>query len=134
MATTFVQAGRRYVFTAVANLTAGDLTYYEGYFGVVQDDVAICEKGVLILEGVWDLKNVYGGPFIPGSIVYAAPTVYPSGYATSIRLYMPATGLSSVPSGAHPVGRTWNATVAASAATAVARVKLFSDAAYIKQG
>lgn len=123
MSRNFVQAGRRYQFTNGASARqAGDLVYVDGLYGVLQDDVAANAKGVIILEGVWDLKNIYGGPFAPGRIVYAAPT----GIATSLLLYLPATGLSSVPSGAQPVGRIWGQTVAASAATAVARVQLFN--------
>lgn len=123
MATTFVQAGRRYVFTATAAHAAGDLVFYEGFYGVVQDNVASGAKGVMILEGVWDLKNTYGGPFNPGNKVYAVPAVT----ATTGRIYFNA---ASLPASAVAIGRVWGVTVAASAATAVARVQLFNPNNY----
>lgn len=130
MSRNFVQAGRRYTFTNGASARkAGDLVYVDGLFGVLQDDVAANAKGTLILEGVWDLKNIYGGPFVPGRVAWAAP----SSIATSLLLYLPATGMASVPSGAQPVGRVFGATVAASAATAVARIQLFNPNGYVTQ-
>lgn len=123
MSRTFIEAGRRYQFTAANAHKAGDLVWAEGYYGIVQDDNAADALAVMILEGVWDVKNIYGGPFIPGTKVYAVP----ADAATTGRVYMNA---ASLPASAVAIGRVWHATVAASAATAVARVQLFNPNAY----
>lgn len=118
----FVNAGRRRSFTPSVAYKAGDLAYHQGFYGIVQDDVAAGELGVLVLDaGVQELKNIFGSNIPPGTTVYAAPSVM----ATSLLVYPAA----SFPSGANPIGRVW-ATTTASLATAVAKVAMFHPNQY----
>jgi predicted RecA/RadA family phage recombinase len=117
MARTFVNAGRRRQYTAGVVNKAGDLNYVNGFYGVQQDNSVVGELTMHILEGVWDLPNVFAAAAISipaGAKVWAAP----SAVATSLALY-PAI---SIPSGAYPVGRVWS-TYASGAS--YARVALF---------
>lgn len=122
MSRTFIAAGRRRAFTPTVAYAAGDLVYHQGFFGVVQDDVAANTLGTLILDaGVQELKNVFGSNINPGTKIYAAPSVI----ATSLLLYPAA----SVPSGGIQIGRAW-ATSPASSATATLKVAFFHPNAY----
>lgn len=118
MSRTAVNAGRRMSIVADRVLAAGDFIYFQGFYGVVDDDAAVGELANLILDGgVRNLKNIYGGTLARGVKMFAAPTTAP---ATTLILY-PAP---SVPSGGLPVGRVW-ATGVASSATATLKVALF---------
>jgi len=105
MARTFVGAGRRRQFFPTLMHRAGDLVYHQGYFGVSNDDSAIAinptsvdRPFVQILDGVWDLPQVFqGANIVNGARIFAAPTHI----ATSLTLY-PG---NSIPSGAVAVGR-----------------------------
>lgn len=122
MSRTFVSAGRRRSFTPTVAYKAGDLAWFQGFYGIVQDDIAANELGVLVLDaGVQELKNVFGSNIAVGVKVYAAPSVI----ATSLLVY-PAP---SVPAGGNPIGRVW-ATSPASSATATIKVAMFHPNAY----
>lgn len=111
-----VNAGRRMPFRPTVAVTAGDLVYFNGFFGVSDDDVAVGALGTLILDvGVRDFTNVFGSTIAQGTLISAAPSVI----ATSALLY-PA---GSVPSGARTIGRAY-ATGVASSATATLRVRI----------
>lgn len=105
MARTYIGAGRRRSWTPTLWHRAGDLVYHQGFFGVGNDDAAFSTSPtvadrpfVQILDGVWDLPQVFQGANIAaGKLVFAAP----SHTATSLTLY---PGIS-VPSGAVAVGR-----------------------------
>jgi len=113
-----VNAGRRLTFTSDRVIAAGDLIYYQGFFGCVDDDYAVGELATLILDGgVRSFKNIFGSTIPRGTKMFAAPTTAP---ATTLILYPAA----SVPSGGLPVGRAW-ATGVASSATATLRVAMF---------
>ena len=107
MAKTFVNAGRRRQWTPTLAHKAGDLVYKDGFFGVAQDDVAFSSSPTAvdrpfmhILDGVWDLPNVFqGANIVGGARIFAAPTQQ----ATSLLLY-PG---NSIPSGAVAIGRLW---------------------------
>jgi len=118
MSRTAVNAGRRMSIVADRAMAAGDFIYFQGFFGVVDDDYAVGEMANFILDGgVRALKNIFGGTIPRGTKMYAAPTTTP---ATTLILYPAA----SFPSGALPVGRVW-ATGVASSATATLKVALF---------
>ena len=122
MSRTFVSAGRRKAFTPTVAYKAGDLAYFQGFFGVIQDDVAAGALGTLILDaGVQELKNVFGSNINPGTKVSAAPSVV----ATTHTIYPPA----SVPAGGIAIGRVW-ATSPASSASATIKVLLFHPNEY----
>jgi len=105
MARTFIGAGRRRSWVPTLYHRAGDLVYHQGFFGVSNDDAAISSNPttfdrpfVQILDGVWDLPQVFQGANIPaGKLVFAAPSLT----ATSLTLF---PGIS-VPSGAVAIGR-----------------------------
>jgi predicted RecA/RadA family phage recombinase len=123
MSTHAVNAGRRMSIVADRAIAAGDLIYFQGFYGTADDDAAVGDLVALILDGgVRDFKNIFGGTIPRGTKVFAAPTTAP---ATTLKLYPAA----SVPSGANPVGRVW-ATGVASAATATLRVALFHPNSY----
>jgi predicted RecA/RadA family phage recombinase len=118
MATTFVHAGRRRQVVSAQLHKAGDLVYYDGWFGVVQDDVkTVGDVLTIICEGVWDLRRgaiaAVGGQ---GVRLYA----YPTAQATTLQLW------ASFASGALPIGRSW-----ASIATATIKTQLFNPNAYL---
>jgi predicted RecA/RadA family phage recombinase len=114
----FVHAGRRRQVTSVQLHKAGDLVYYDGYFGVVQDDVeTVGDQLTIILEGVWNLKR--GAAHVVGSQgqrFYA----YPTAQATTLQLW------GSFASGAYPVGRAF-----ATPATLAVKLQLFNPNAYL---
>lgn len=105
MARTYIGAGRRRSFNPTLMHRAGDLVYKDGFFGVSNDDAAITTNPtsvdrpfVQILDGVWDLPQIFqGANIVAGARIFAAP----SHTATSLTLY-PG---NSIPSGAVPVGR-----------------------------
>lgn len=105
MARTYIGAGRRRSWTPTLGHKAGDLVYHNGFFGVSNDDAAFSSNPtaasrpfVQILDGVWDLPQVFQGANIgQGKLIFAAP----SHTATSLTLY---PGIS-IPSGAVAVGR-----------------------------
>lgn len=117
MSNNFVHAGRRKQVTSVQLHKAGDLVYYDGYFGVVQDDVkTVGDQLTIILEGVWNLKR--GAAHVvgtPGVRYYA----YPTAQATTLQLF------ASFASGAYPIGRSWVTT-----ATGTAKIQLANPNAY----
>jgi hypothetical protein len=112
-----VAAGRRLQVTSAQLHKAGDLVYYMGYYGTVQDDVKVVgDLMTIIMEGVWNLKwgnGAVGTP--PGTKVYA----YPTTQATTLQVF------GSAASGANPVGRMW-----ASSATGYVKTQLFNPNAY----
>lgn len=117
MATTFVHAGRRKQVVSAQLHKSGDFVYYDGFFGVVQDDVkTVGDLLTIILEGVWELKrgaaHVVGNP---GVRFYA----YPTTQATTLQLW------ASFASGALPIGRSWVTT-----ATGTAKIQLANPNAY----
>jgi len=105
MARTYIGAGRRRSWTPTLGHHAGDLVYHQGYWGVSNDDAAFSSSPtaadrpfVQILDGVWDLPNVFqGANIVNGARIFAAPSLT----STSLTLY-PG---NSVPSGAVAVGR-----------------------------
>lgn len=123
MSRTAVSGGRRLnILSAPVVHAAGDLVYYNGFYGMAQDDWVVGRPCVLILDaGEQRLANIYGSTIAQGVKVYAAP----SAIATSLLVY-PAV---SVPSGANPIGRV-TATGGASSATATLKVALFHPNAY----
>lgn len=123
MSVTGVSGGRRLnILSAPVAHDAGDLVYYNGFYGMAQDDWVVGRPAVLILDaGEQKLKNIFGSTLAQGTKMYAAP----SAIATSLLLY-PAI---SIPSGANPVGRV-TATGVASSATATLKVALFHPNAY----
>jgi len=121
MSRTFVHAGRRRTFTPTVINAAGDLVYQNGFFGVVQDTTRVGALAAMVLEGVHELKNVYGSNLNPGVKVSAAPSVF----ASSLLIYPPA----SLPAGAVAIGRVW-ATSPASSASATLKVQLFNPNQY----
>lgn len=118
MSRTFVSGGRRLnILSAPVAHAAGDLVYYNGFYGVCQDAWVVGRPAVLILDaGEQKLTNIFGNVLAMGTKIFAAP----SAIATSLLLY-PA---GSVPSGANAVGRV-TATGVASSATATLRVGIF---------
>lgn len=124
MSRTFVHAGRRRAFTDPVGHKAGDLAYHQGFFGVVQDDVASGALGTLVLDaGVQELKNVYGSNINPGTKIWAWATQIPS----TLQLF-PAASVPTTVNMA-PVGRAW-ATSPASSPTATLKVALFHPNEY----
>lgn len=123
MSRNIVSAGRRLnILSAPVVHAAGDLIYYNGFYGVAQDDWVVGRPCVLILDGgEVKLKNIFGSTLAQGVKVYAAP----SALATTLLVY-PAI---SIPSGANPIGRI-TATGVASSATATLKVGLFHPNAY----
>jgi len=117
MSRTFVHAGRRRTFTPSVINAAGDLIFQQGFFGVLQDNAVVGRLNHMILEGVHELKNVYGSNINPGVLVSAAPSVF----ASTHTIY-PAP---SVPASGRVIGRVW-ATSPASSATATIKVQLFN--------
>lgn len=120
---TGVSAGRRLnILSAPVVHAAGDLVYYNGFYGMAQDDWVVGRPAVLIMDaGEQRLSNIFGSTLAMGVKVYAAP----SAIATTLLVY-PAI---SIPSGANPIGRVM-ATGVASSATATLRVGLFHPNAY----
>lgn len=103
MSTNAVHAGRRLrVLFSVAH-KAGDLVYENGFYGVVQDDVAAATYGTLILEGVWTLPRV--ASTVAMGTVLAAPA---TAQATTLPLltYGNAAAASGVVPG--PATAGWN--------------------------
>lgn len=123
MSRTFVSGGKRLnVLSAPVAHAAGDLIYYNGFYGVAQDNWVVGQPAVLIMDaGEQRLTNVYGSTIPMGTKMFAAP----SAIATSLLLYPAA----SVPSGGNAVGRV-TATGGASLATATLKVALFHPNAY----
>lgn len=123
MSRNIVSAGRRLnILSAPVAHAAGDLIFYNGFYGVAQDDWIVGRSAVLILDaGEVRLKNIFGSTLAMGVKVYAAP----SAHASTLLVY-PAI---SIPSGANPVGRI-TATGGASLATATLKVALFHPNAY----
>lgn len=125
MSRTFISGGKRLnVLSAPVAHAAGDLIYYNGFYGVAQDDWVVGSPAVLIMDaGEQKLTNIFGSTIAMGTKMLAVPTAI----ATSLLLYP----LASVPSGltANPVGRV-TATGGASLATATLRVALFHPNAY----
>lgn len=123
MSRTFVSAGKRLnILSAPIAHSAGDLIYFEGFYGVCQDDWKVGKPCVLILDaGEQKLTNIFGSTLPRGTKMFAAP----SAIATSLLLYP----VASVPSGANAVGRV-TATGIASSATATLKVALFHPNAY----
>lgn len=118
MATSFVHAGRRKQVVSAQLHKAGDTVYYDGYFGVVQDDVkTVGDVLTIILEGVWELKR--GGIHVVGNpgVRYFA---YPTTQATTLQLF------ASWASGSLPVGRSWVTT-----ATTTAKIQLANPNPYL---
>lgn len=122
MSRTLVHAGRRRTITPSVANAAGDLVYQAGFFGWAQDALVAGRLGHIILEGVAELKNVYGSNINPGTKIFAAPTVM----ATTLQLF-PAASVPSVNWVA--VGRAW-ATSPASSASATLKVQLFNPNNY----
>lgn len=58
MSGNFVHAGHRKTITAATAHLAGDLIWQDGFYGVVQDNVAAGDKCTLILDGIWVLPRV----------------------------------------------------------------------------
>jgi len=119
----FVNAGRRISIPAPYNVAAGDLLYYNGFFGVVDDSALTGQLVALILDGgVRILKNVYGSTIPMGTKIFT----YASNPAATTAQLFPA---ASVPAGAVAIGRAW-ATGVASSATATLKVAMFHPNAY----
>ena len=121
MSRTLHHAGRRRSYTPSVDQKAGDLVYQHGFFGYLDDDVDSGRLGTMILEGVANLKNVFGSNINPGIKVSANPTHG----ATTLQIF-PAP---SVPSGGVAIGRVW-ATSPASSASAIIKVQLFNPNQY----
>lgn len=117
MSRVLVHAGRRRSYTPTVVNIAGDLVFQHGFYGYLDDTAVVGRLHTMILEGVAELRNVFGTNLVPGTLIHAAPTVM----ATTLQLF-PA---GSVPSGAPAIGRLW-ATTPASSATATAKVQLFN--------
>jgi len=119
----FVSAGKRLnILSAPIAHSAGDLIYFEGFYGVCQDNWVVGKPCVLILDaGEQKLTNIFGSTIPRGTKMFAAP----SAIATSLLLYP----VASVPSGGNAVGRV-TATGVASSATATLKVALFHPNAY----
>jgi len=81
MSKSFVGAGRRLSIRAAVVHTAGDLVYEKGFFGVVQDNVAVGDLFALIGDGEWNLARLVGGaaPVAMGAVIYAFPTLSSTG-------------------------------------------------------
>lgn len=123
MSRSFVSAGRRLnILSAPVAHAAGDLIFYNGFYGVAQDAWVVGSPAMLVLDaGEQKLTNIFGNVLPQGTKMFAAP----SAIATSLLLYPAA----SVPSGANAVGRV-TATGLASSATATLKVALFHPNAY----
>jgi len=118
MSNNFVHAGRRKQVTSAQLHKAGDLVYYDGYFGVVQDDVAtVGDVLTIILEGVWNLNR--GGTAHAITAAGVRFYAYPTTGATTLQLF------ASIASGALPIGRSWVTT-----ATGTAKIQLANPNAY----
>lgn len=127
MSTNKVQVDGRLTLTATTAHTAGDLVWCDGYFGVVQDDVAAGDLFTLICEDVWRL------PRTPSTVrrgaILAAPATE---QATTLPLLVWTThpSLNSVATtGWYPIGKstaTGNATTAPVALLGVANPHNFS--------
>ena len=129
MSRNFTQAGRRLSFLATRAHSAGDLVWFNGFFGVVQDDVASGALGTLILEGVWKLGNPREGLVVQGAKIYApATTVVAAGSQASSLSVAPSSAASN-PTTWTPIGRAI-ATSPASSATSTINVQLFNPNAY----
>lgn len=105
MAKTFVQAGRRRQFTPTVAYPVDALVFNEGFFGVSQDNALPGATGrahMIILDGVWDLKNAAHD----ASIINAGAKVYavPDPAASSLVLYKNTASLAA---SAVAIGRVW---------------------------
>jgi len=112
VSTNFIQAGRRYQFTSTVLHHAGDLVYKDGYFGVIQDDVhTVGDKVMMILEGVWLLRNPLGtaAGMAPGDLVYANAVHY----ATTLQVQAAASQGASGPLNFGKVWASGNASLVA---------------------
>ena len=99
-----VHSGERIKVTATAAHSAGDLVYEGGFYGTVQDDVASGDLFTLILNKVWNFKNV-PSTLPMGRIVAAPATVM----ATTLQVLSWTThpSLNShATAGWSPIGRT----------------------------
>lgn len=123
MSRTLVHAGRRRTFTPTVANAAGDLVYQHGYYGVVQDTTVVGRLNHMVLEGVHELKNVFGSNINPGVKIWAAATVI----ASTLTLY-PAASVPTT-TGYNPIGRAW-ATSPASSASATLKVQIFNPNQY----
>jgi predicted RecA/RadA family phage recombinase len=124
MSRSFVSAGRRLKFTPAVAHKAGELVYHQGFYGIVQDDVAAAGLGTLILDaGVQILKNVYGSNLNPGVKVWAWATVI----ASTLQVFPAGSVPTTVNMAA--IGRVW-ATSPASSATATVKVAFFHPNEY----
>lgn len=101
-----VEQGDRRSFVATVDHAAGDLTYAEGFFGWVQDDIKAGELGMMILNTVKKAKNV-PSTLASGVVVAARPTEM----ATTLQLlpYAGPTGIGGggATAGFTPIGRVW---------------------------
>jgi hypothetical protein len=120
MSKNYISAGRRIQITGEVAHKAGDLIFYKGFFGWLQDDNAVGELGVLILEGEVSYTNPAFkiGLLAMGTKISAAPTAD----ATTLKLYSGGWVAGSIPSGVVPIGR-----VSATSATATGQLILFGD-------
>lgn len=122
MSKNFVHAGRRLNIRATVAHTAGDLVYEKGFYGVVQDDVAVGDLFALILEGVWALPRLVGGANVEmGTKVYAFPTTG----ATSLIIAPGPSAGASAGLGWNPIGR-----LIATSNASQAQVQLFNPNEY----
>lgn len=118
MSVTEVQDGHRLTFVATTDHAAGDLAYYNGFYGHVQDDIAAGELGMLILNKVWKFANV-PSTLAQGALVAAPATEM----ATTLKIGLSAQAAAAsgvVPGNAtagwNVFGRVWetgNASMAA---------------------
>ena len=119
MSRNYVSAGRRLSMASPVAHKAGDLVFYHGFFGWLQDDVASGALVALILEGevTYDNPKFLVSRLLPGTKMYADPTIVP----TTLTVYPQA----SAPTTAYPIGR-----LTATSATASGKMILFDDNAY----
>lgn len=80
MATNSVHAGDRIEIVSFgAAHKAGDLVYEQGWYGVVEEDVAAGKRGYIIPGRVWLLPRVPSSNLAAGTAIYAFPTTSSTG-------------------------------------------------------
>jgi predicted RecA/RadA family phage recombinase len=107
----FHEGDRLSVIAAQAH-KAGDLVYEKGYYGVVQDDVAVGETFTLILKGGWYFwtpeSTIAMGTVVAAPATAGGATLASAATSLPVRTYQGPTGIggTGVTAGWNPIGRT----------------------------
>lgn len=101
MARNRVHGGERIKVVATATHSSGDLVWEKGFYGIVQDDCVSGDLITLILNSVWNLRNV------PSTVGMGRTLAAPAtALATTLPLGLVPSVFLNATTGWNVVGRT----------------------------